>query len=113
MRPVFMQTDHWISSVKCLAKYCCRLVPWKQCTLPHQNYSNRKKTKKQNKKKDKGTYRYIPINGFFLMSSTTNVVLVWRASSNDLAPSLDIPHCCKSSAKIFGEVKQIIKWHNL
>lgn len=40
------------------------------------------------------------------MSSTTNVVLVWRASNNDLAPSLDIPHCCKSSAKMFKEAKK-------
>lgn len=62
--------------------------------------------KKIHKEDNRGSYRYIPINGFFLISRTTNVVLVRRASNNDLAPSLDIPQCCKSSAKIFREVKK-------
>ena len=75
--------------------------------LPRVNGES-KHTHKQKHKDDTGRCRYIPINGFFLISSTTNDVLVWRASNNDLAPSLDIPHCCKSSAKMFKEVKEKI-----
>lgn len=46
------------------------------------------------------------------MSSTTSVVLVLKASKSDFAPLLEIPHCCKSSAKILKRVN-ITKQSNL